>query len=151
MARAGESPAVVRGSGPGRPWWSPTQVYPAREAGLDPAKLLTPRSFAGLAEAADRIDVQPFDDGGLAGIGRRHQQAIASFGNSLNCHRQDALDRPGFPGEGQLADDGEIAGPVERDLAFSFRPRRNRLDAEERIRIVAKRTCIGDFIRRRAD
>ena len=71
----------------------------------------------GLGQAADGIDVEPLDDGGLGGIGRRHQQAVAAFGDRLDGHRQDALDRPGLAGECQLADDGEVARPVEGDLA----------------------------------
>jgi hypothetical protein len=70
-----------------------------------------------LGQAADGINIEPFDDGRLGGVGGGDQQAIAPFGNGLDGHRQDAFDRPGLAGEGQLADDGAIAGPVERDLA----------------------------------
>ena len=31
----------------------------------------------GLGEAADRIDIQSLDDGGLGGVGRGHKQPIA--------------------------------------------------------------------------
>ncbi len=42
-------------------------------------------------------------------------------------HRADSLDGPGLAGEGQFADDGVIAGPVERDLtAGQQQPQRDR-------------------------
>ena len=70
----------------------------------------------GLGQAADRIDIQSLDDGRLGGVDGGHEQPIATLGDGLEGHREDSLDGPGLTGEGQLADDGEIAGPVERDL-----------------------------------
>ena len=70
-----------------------------------------------LGQAADRVDVQPLDHGGLGGVGGGHEQAVAAFGGGLQGHREDALDRPRLAGEGQLADDGEVARPVEGHLA----------------------------------
>ena len=71
----------------------------------------------GLGEAAYRIDIQSLDDGGLGGVGRGHEQTIAALGDGLEGHGEDPLDGPGFAGEGQLADDGVVAGPVESDLS----------------------------------
>src|SRR5271154_3604905 len=71
----------------------------------------------GLGQAADRIDIEALDDGRLGRIGPGNKQAVAAFGDSLNGHRENALDGPGVAGESQLADDGAVAGPVESDLA----------------------------------
>ena len=51
----------------------------------------------GLGEAADRIDVQSLDDGGLGGVGRGHEQPIAALGDNLEGHREDSLDGPVSP------------------------------------------------------
>jgi len=40
----------------------------------------------GLGQAADGLNIEPFDDGRLGGIGRGNQQAIAPFGNGLDGH-----------------------------------------------------------------
>ena len=58
-----------------------------------------------LGQAADRIDVDPLDDGGLGRVGRWDEQAGSLLGGRLQGHRQNSLDRPGFAGQGQFADD----------------------------------------------
>ena len=45
-----------------------------------------------------------------------YQQAGALLGGGLQGHGQDPLDGTGLAGQGQLADDGERARPVKRDL-----------------------------------
>ena len=81
----------------------------------------------GLGEAADRIDIQSLDDGGFGGVGPGHEQPIAALGDGLEGHREDPLDGPGVAGEGELADDGVVAGPVEGHLtAGQQQPQRNR-------------------------
>ncbi|HME18604.1 MAG TPA: hypothetical protein VKF15_02575, partial [Nitrososphaerales archaeon] len=68
-----------------------------------------------------------FDDRGFRGIGPWHEQPIATFEDSLERHREDPLDGAGLPGQRELADDGVIAGPVERDLtAGQQQPQRDR-------------------------
>jgi len=81
----------------------------------------------GFGEAADRIDIQSLDDGGLGGVGCGHKQPIAGLGDGLESHRENSLDGPGLAGEGKLADDGVVAGPVKGHLtAGQQQPQRNR-------------------------
>ena len=49
-------------------------------------------------------------------VGVGHQDPLAALGGGLECHSQNALDRRVSPVRRQFADDGVIAGPVERDL-----------------------------------
>ena len=42
----------------------------------------------GLGQAADRIDIEPLDDGGLGGVGRGHEQPVAALGDGLEGHRR---------------------------------------------------------------
>ncbi len=51
----------------------------------------------GFGEAADRIDIQSLDDGGLGGVGPGHKQPIAGLGGGLEGHREDSLDGPVSP------------------------------------------------------
>jgi hypothetical protein len=69
-----------------------------------------------LGQAADGIDRDPLDDGGLGGVGRGDEQPGAALGGGGQGHGQRALDRAGLAVEGQLADDGEVAGAVQRHL-----------------------------------
>ena len=81
----------------------------------------------GLSQAADRIDIEPLDDGGFGRIGPGNEQSIAAFEHGLKTHRQDALDRAGLTGERELSHDGIVAGPVEADLAAAHQePQRDR-------------------------
>jgi hypothetical protein len=78
---------------------------------------LSGKETHGFSQAADRIDIQPLDDGGFRCVGPWNEQPIATFEDSLKTHRQDTLDGPGLAGEGQLTHDGIVARPVETDLA----------------------------------
>ena len=49
----------------------------------------------GFGEAADRIDIQSLDDGGLRGVDGGHEQPIATLGDGLEGHRENSLDGPG--------------------------------------------------------
>ena len=69
----------------------------------------------GRGEAADRIDIQSLDAASAASAAG-HEQPIAGLGDGLEGHREDSLDGPGVTGEGELADDGVVAGPVEGHL-----------------------------------
>ena len=81
----------------------------------------------GLGQRSHRIHVDAFDDRGFRGIGPWHEQPIATFEDSLERHREDPLDGACLPGQRQFADDGVIAGPVERDLtAGQQQPQRDR-------------------------
>ena len=71
----------------------------------------------GLGQAADRIDIEALDDSGFCGIGGRHEQAVATFGGGREGHREHTLDRPRLAGQSQLADDREVARPIERRSA----------------------------------
>ena len=78
---------------------------------------LTGKEAHGFSQAADRIDIEPFDDGGLGGIGPGNEQPISSFEHRLKAHRQDALDGPCLARERQFPHDGVVARPIETDLA----------------------------------
>ena len=55
------------------------------------------------------------------------QMRIVGLGDGLEGHREDSLDGPGLAGEGELADDGVVAGPVEGHLtAGQQQPQRDR-------------------------
>ena len=68
-------------------------------------------------EAADGIDAESLDDGGLGSVGRWDKQAGSVLGGRLQGHGQDPFDGPGFAGQCQLADDRKGARPVEGDLS----------------------------------
>ncbi len=81
----------------------------------------------GFSQAADRIDVEPLDDGGLGSIGPGNEQPVAAFEHRLQTHRQDAFDGAGLAGESEFPHDGIVAGPVETDLAAAHQePQRDR-------------------------
>jgi len=97
-----------------------------------------------LGQAADGKDVQPHDDGSLGGVGSGHEHSIAPFGDGLEGHRQDALDRARLTGERQFPDKGEVARPVDGDLtAAQQQPQSNR-----QIEAVGVLLEIGDRPRR---
>ncbi len=96
----------------------------------------------GLGEATDRKNIEPFDHSRLCGIGRGHQQAIAPFGNGLDGHPEYTFDRLGFAGEGRLAENRVVAGPVAGDLAAGHQqPQRNRQIEAVGILLEIGRSC----------
>src|SRR5271157_5891790 len=101
---------------------------------------LAPTRSPSISVEYDYVDKQSIPTAGLSpasptalwAAGHRispsgHEQPIATLGDGLEGHREDSLDGPGLAGEGQLADDGVVAGPVEGHLtAGQQQPQRDR-------------------------
>ena len=80
-----------------------------------------------LGEAADGVDGDPLDDGGLGGVGGGDEQAVEPRGGGGQGHREDPLDRPRLARQGQLAHDREPTRPLEGHLAAAEQqPERDR-------------------------
>ena len=106
-----------------------------------------PRGSRGRLRFERDLSLNPFTHPIPSGQGAPNNHSL-----SLEGHREDSLDGPGLAGEGQFADDGVIAGPVERDLtAGQQQPQRDRQIEAVGVLLeigrseVAKRTFSGAF------
>ena len=72
-----------------------------------------------LGERADWIDGQSLNHRGLGGVGGGDEDSIAILSARGQGHRENPLDRAGFAGQAQFADDSEVSTALDVELAAS--------------------------------